>query len=164
MCMIAHRAKAGGKALGIYFPCSCVHPTPVICVPAGVHPEIIEFHLLFDITIDEHDFVPVSGLGHFDILPRSVPSQLWRRQLTSAPRHVVRHHPATPQVLRPSPLAFPKHQHNARGANFFPGQQFEMSKLLTSTNLNSVPTIPRELTGPLTWPTHNDNGPLIRPR
>src|SRR5579884_3459817 len=106
MGVIAHCPKAIRKSFLVDLPCSRVNPTPVVDVPASVHPPIVGYDFLFYVTFDKKLLNLLSCVRHF-ISPEGSRRRHPRAYaFSSRTRNNMREHPPTPDILGtdPSPL------------------------------------------------------------
>ncbi len=116
--MIADRPQAARKSLRIDLPSADVRPAPLVPIPAGIHPPVIQFQAFFQVAIDEQFLAGRIGVDHFTELMGAARGELHGRQLAAGPRQVMRDHPAPPRVLGANVIVLPKLQHDQRRTHF----------------------------------------------
>jgi len=106
--VLADRPEAARESARIDLPRADLRPALLLDVPAGVHPPVVELQIFLQVPVDMHDLIPLVGLDHLFVGPRTGSHKLGRRQSAAWSRHGVCHHPAPPHVLCAEAVAAPE--------------------------------------------------------
>src|SRR5215831_3414258 len=71
VCIVIDRPQPVGEAFGIYLPGSCVRPSSITDIPAGIHPPIIDFDFFLVIAVEKQLLAVLIRAGHLRVPGRT---------------------------------------------------------------------------------------------